>query len=114
MIMTQIGSFRRTSDGYEGRLHSLNLDMTLCLFAAPSSDTEHAPDWRIHRSDCDNGPEVGAGWNRTGEKAGAYIALLIDCPSLAQPIRANLFRSGADEDAWHLMWSRPSRRGERA
>ena len=108
--MTQIGSFQLTNGGYEGRLHTLNLDKALCLVAASSSDTEHAPDWRIHRCDSNNGPEVGAGWDRTREKAGAYVALLIDYPSLPQPIRANLFRSGADEDAWHLMWSRPLRR----
>ena len=111
--MSQIGSFQRINDGYEGHLHTLSLDVALCLVAAPSSDTEHAPDWRIYSGDSDHGSEVGAGWNRTGEKAGAYVALLIDCPSLAQPIRANLFRSGADDNAWHLMWSRPSRRDER-
>jgi uncharacterized protein (DUF736 family) len=112
--MTQIGSFQGINDDYEGRLHTLNLNMTLCLVAAPSSDTEHAPDWRIYSGDSESGPEVGAGWNRTGEKAGTYVALLIDSPSLARPIRANLFRSGADDDTWHLMWSRPSRRDDRA
>lgn len=104
--MTQIGSFQRTNGGYEGRLHTLSLDVALCLVAAPASHAEHAPNWRIYSEDSDHGPEVGAGWDRTREKAGAYVALLIDYPSLPQPIRANLFRSGADEDAWHLMWSR--------
>lgn len=108
----QIGSFRKTRDGYEGRIHTLTLDVQLCLVPAESGDAENAPDWRIYRGDGETGPEVGAGWNRTGEKAGAYVSLLIDCPTLVQAIRANLFRAGDTGDAYHLLWSRPSRRSE--
>ena len=39
------------------------------------------------------GPEVGAGWKRNGEKAGDYVSLHLDDPSLRQPIRANLFQA---------------------
>jgi uncharacterized protein (DUF736 family) len=111
--MTQIGSFQRTRHGYDGRVHTLGLDAQLYLVAAESSDAENAPDWRIHMGDSEVGPEVGAGWDRIGEKAGAYIALLIDCPTLVQPIRANLFKSGQHEGLHHLVWSRPSRREDR-
>lgn len=111
--MTQIGSFQRTREGYEGRLDTLGLDMQLSIVAAEPSDAENVPDWRVHRGDGDTGPEVGAGWNRTSEKAGAYVSLLIDCPTLAQPIRANLFRSSEHDGAYHLLWSRPQRRDER-
>lgn len=111
--MTQIGSFQRTRHGYEGRIHTLNLDAQLCLTAAEPSNTENAPDWRIHLGDSETGPEVGAGWDRTGEKAGAYVALLIDCPTLVQPISANLFRSSQHDGLRHLLWSRPQRREDR-
>ncbi len=59
------------------------------------------------------GPEIGAGWKRTGEKAGEYVSLLLDDPALAQPIRANLFQSGSDKSVWSLNWNRPQNRGER-
>lgn len=111
--MTQIGSFQRTRHGYEGRLHTLTLDVPLCLVPADPGEGDHAPHWRVHIGDAEIGPEVGAGWNRTGEKAGPYVSLLIDCPGLAQPIRANLFRSGEQEGPHHLLWSRPSRRENR-
>jgi uncharacterized protein (DUF736 family) len=56
---------------------------------------------------------VGGGWKRTGEKAGDYVSLQLDDPTFAQPIRANLFRSGDDKAAWSLHWNRPPKRGER-
>ena len=63
----------------------------------------------------DDGPEVGAGWKRTGEKAGEYVSLLIDDPAFTQPIRANLFQSGRRvRSRFHLLWNRPSRREDRA
>ena len=43
-----------------------------------------------------------------GDKAGPFVAVLIDDPALAQPLRANLFRS--DSSSHVLMWSRPARR----
>ena len=47
---------------------------------------------------------------RTGERAGEYIAFLIDDPALPQPIRANLFRDDDAGSAWSLHWSRPQKR----
>ncbi len=114
--MSQIGRFTRTKSGYSGRIHTLTLDAELVLVPAEHSDAENAPDYRIHLGDADGpevGPEVGAAWKRTGEKAGDYVSLLIDDPAFVQPIRANLFQSGDDKSAWSLHWNRPPRRGER-
>ena len=58
----------------------------------------------------DAGAEIGAGWKRTGEKAGDYIAIQFDDPSFAQPIRAHLFRDAAAGSAWSLHWTRPQKR----
>ena len=78
-----------------------------------NSETENAPDYRVHAGD-EDGPEVGAGWSRTGEKAGEYVSLQIDDPAFTQPIRANLFQSGNDRSAFHLLWTRPSKRENRS
>ena len=59
--MTQIGHFNRTKSGYTGRIHTLTLDCKLTLLPAESSDTENAPDCRVHSGD-GSGPEVGAAW----------------------------------------------------
>lgn len=102
--MAQIGTFTRTADGYSGRLRTLNLDVELTLIPAENTGAENAPDYRIHLGADDDGPEVGAGWKRTGEKAGDYVSLLIDDPALTQPIRANLFQADRGK-SFHLLWN---------
>lgn len=108
----QIGVFTRESGSYTGRVRTATLDIELAIVPADSSDTPNAPDYRIHLSD-EDGPEIGAGWKQTGEKAGEYLSILIDDPTFAQPIRANLFKSGRSGNAHHLLWNRPPKRGER-
>lgn len=110
--MTQIGRFTGNKAGFTGRIQTLFFRCDLSLVPAESSDAENAPDYRVHIGDAD-GPEIGAGWKRTGEKAGEYVSLVIDDPALAQPIRANLFQSGADKSVWVLNWNRPPKRAER-
>ncbi|ESY71773.1 hypothetical protein X743_18750 [Mesorhizobium sp. LNHC252B00] len=111
--MSQIGEFTRTKSGYSGRVRTLTLDVQLALIPAEPSDSEKAPDYRIQMGGDGDGPEVGAGWKRTGDKAGEYVSLLIDDPVFAQPIRANLFRSDADNGSWSLHWNRSPKRSER-
>lgn len=110
--MPQIGEFTRTKNGYAGRIRTLSLDVEIVLIPAEHTDAENAPDYRVHHGN-DDGPEVGAGWKRTGEKAGDYVSLQIDDPMLVQAIRANLFQSTEDKSAWSLHWNRPPKRGER-
>lgn len=110
--MPQIGEFTRTPSGYCGRVRTLALDLELVLILAEPTDTENAADYRIHLRD-EDGPEVGAGWKRSGERAGNYVALLLDDPAFVQPIRANLFQWGDDKTAWGLHWTRPPRRSQR-
>ena len=110
--MPQIGEFTRDGLGYSGHVRSALIDLAVVIVAAEKPQLENAPDFRIHRGDA-VGPEIGAAWKRTSEKAGDYLSLVIDDPSLPQPLRANLFRTG-DTAAWHLQWSRLQRRAEKA
>ena len=110
--MPQIGQFTAEKSGFVGRVHTLTLYRDITIVAAEPSDAENAPDYRIHHG-AEDGPEIGAGWKRTGEKAGSYVSLLIDDPAFVQPIRANLFQSGDDKTAWSLHWSRPKPRAGR-
>lgn len=104
----QIGHFNATDDGFAGWLRTLTLDMELTLVPAESSDSENAPDYRVMAGEGGDSREVGAGWKRVGEKAGAYVAIQIDDPAFVQPLRANLFQ--ADPASHVLLWNRPSRR----
>jgi uncharacterized protein (DUF736 family) len=107
--MSIIGRFCRDRDGFDGRLHTLNIDVGLRIVSSDQTDNDHAPAWRVIAGDAAAGLEVGAGWNRIGEQAGAYLSLVIDCPSLAQPIRANLFPAHDDTGDHVLVWNRASR-----
>ena len=107
--MSLIGEFTRTKSGYGGRIRTLALDAALVLVPAEHSDAENAPDYRVHLGDDADGPEVGAGWKRTGEKAGEYVSLQLDDPTFEHPIRANLFRDDPAGVTWSLHWSRSSR-----
>lgn len=114
--MPQIGEFVRTKSGYSGRVRTLMLDIELTVVPAEPSDAENAPDYRLHLGGEDGsevGPEVGAAWKRTGERAGDYVSLQLDDPVFVQPIRANLFQSGDDKTAWGLHWNRPPKRDQR-
>ena len=111
--MAEIGQFTRTEAGYTGRLHTLILYRELTLIPAAASDTANAPDYRIHHGG-EDGPEIGAGWKRTGEKAGEYVSLQIDDPPFTFPIRANLFEKDAEKALWTLHWNRPAKRSEKA
>lgn len=107
--MPQIGTFTRNEDGYFGNVRALTLDAKLTILPAKEAAAENAPDHRIF---CD-AVEVGAAWDRAGEKAGAYLSVVIDDPSFARPIRASLFRSDARNDLWTLHWNRQPKRDER-
>ena len=114
--MPQIGIFIEAENGFVGHIHTFTHYREVGILPAEPSDAENAPDYRIHLRHDDGiefGPEIGAGWKRTGERAGNFIALIIDDPALPQPIRANLFRDGADGTSWSLHWNRPSKRDAR-
>ena len=110
--MTQIGEFTKQKSGYSGHIRTLSLDIAVAIVMAESSDTENAPDYRVHAEN-DEGPEIGAGWKRSSEKAGGYVSIQLDDPAFPQPIRANLFQNGDDKTSWSLHWSRPRDRAEK-
>jgi uncharacterized protein (DUF736 family) len=109
--MAQIGHFSRTPSGYTGRVRTLSLDLELTFVPAENADVENAPAYRIHLGD-EDGPEIGAGWKHTGERAGAFISVVLDDPVLPQPVRARLFQSDEGGRDWGLHWTRQKKRDE--
>ena len=114
--MPQIGQFTREETGFIGTLGTLLLQQDIIIIVADPSDAENAPGYRVHLFDGmsnETGPEIGAAWKRTGEKAGEYLSVLLDDPTFPHPIRANLFRDDDAGTSWSLHWSRPKPRDER-
>ena len=110
--MIRIGEFNPRGDGYAGRLVTLGINTAVAIVPAPPSDTRNAPDFRVHAGKDADGPEIGAGWKRTGERAGPYLAITIDDPQLPRAIRANLFRPATEGAPHALFWQRAQRRRE--
>lgn len=100
--MAQIGTFTRNDDGFFGRIRTLTLDVEVAILPADDTDAENAPEHRVFL----DGLEVGAAWDRTGDKAGSYLSLTIDDPSFLEPIRARLFEADAKKGVWNLHWTR--------
>lgn len=109
----QIGRFREVGSGYVGRLQTLTLDVPLRLVSI-AREKDKAPDWRVYLDDNGDGPEIGSGWAHERDGGGRFIALQIDCPTLARPLRASLVPARGEADAHVMLWSRPARnkRGE--
>lgn len=104
----RIGTFVAADGGFSGRLHTLTLDIGLILEPTSPSDSDSAPDYTVLAGEDNETREVGAAWKHVGEKAGAFVTLLLDDPAFVQPLRANLFQGVGNEHV--LVWSRPSRR----
>lgn len=71
----------------------------------PNKDksSANAPDYRVYAG----GAELGAGWIEQGQNGGKqYIAVKLDDPSFAAPVRAAFFEN-TEEGTGVLMWSRP-------
>lgn len=108
--MAQIGQFTRLRGLFSGRVRTLTLDAHLVLCPVNSGAANPGtPDYSIHLNDAD-GPEVGAAWKRSSERAGEYIAVALDDPALPAPFRANLFQQDHDRKVWVLTWNRQSKR----
>jgi uncharacterized protein (DUF736 family) len=103
--MPQIGVFTRLRGIFTGTMRTLIFDRHIVLVPTNQPTTQGQPHYTIHIKDAD-GPEVGVAWRRNGDRAGEYISLALDDPTLAAPIRANLFQRDSDKKEWVLVWKR--------
>ena len=104
--MTQIGYFKDTDNGFVGRLHMLGLDAQIVFELIDPGDDERAPDYRLRLGENGDGPEIGAGWESTSDKAGPYVSVVIDSPMFAEPLRAKLLSVNEELTSHVLVWSR--------
>lgn len=102
----QIGEFRRTGDHFTGRLQTLAIDAPLRIMPVAVRANEKAPDWRIHLDDDPDGPPIGSGWTHEGDGRFAFVAVQIDCPTLARPLRASLRPTTGKGEHFVLLWAR--------
>jgi len=102
--MATIGTFTSTSDGFNGTIKTLNLNVKAKIVRADRT-SDKAPDFRVLAGNV----EFGAAWQKTAkETERTYLSLKLDDPSFPAPIYATLIEVESEEDL-QLIWSRPNR-----
>jgi len=102
--MAIIGMFTSSKDGgWVGRIRTLVVSSRVRLVPNDNRGSEHSPDYRIYAG----ASEIGAAWrDRTGgDRAGRYLHVRLDDPSLSQPLTAAMI-TAADGMSARLVWSR--------
>jgi uncharacterized protein (DUF736 family) len=105
--MPVIGTFTATKDGYTGAIRTLILNSKVQILANDRKEGEGAPEFRIMVG----ATEVGAAWRKI--KRGSeetYLRVLLDDPSLSQPIWGVLLEA-TDDGVACLVWRRNRKQG---
>lgn len=99
--MAIIGKFRLKDGTWTGKVRTLTINIEM-KFVPVKDPADGAPDFRVVSGDA----ELGAAWceeSRDGETP--YLAVKLDDPALAAPVRAAFFEQ-EDGAAGILVWSR--------
>lgn len=100
--MAQIGTFTAKDGKYTGTIRTMTINVKAQLVPNKSKANDSAPDYRLYAG----GAELGAAWrqeSKTGDKP--YLAMKLDDPSFAAPIRAAFFENPEDGTGV-MVWSR--------
>jgi len=100
--MATIGTFTKTDDSFVGTIRTMTINVKTKIVPNKDKSNDAAPDYRVYAG----GAELGAGWweNSKGDECD-YIALKLDDPSFAGPIRAAFFEND-DDGTGVMVWKR--------
>ena len=100
--MAQIGTFTVKDGKYTGTIRTMTINFKAQLVPNKNKVNASAPAYRLYAG----GAELGAAWreeSKTGDKP--YLAMKLDDPSFAAPIRAAFFENPEDGTGV-MVWSR--------
>lgn len=100
--MAQIGAFTLKDGAWTGTIRTMTINVKAQL--VPNKDKANgAPDFRLYAG----GAELGAAWRQDSKDGETpYLAVKLDDPSFAQPMRAAFFEN-EKEGTGVLVWNRP-------
>ncbi|ACT58357.1 DUF736 domain-containing protein [Hirschia baltica] len=102
--MAQIGIFTLKDGKYTGTIRTMTINVKAQLVPNTKKASEDAPDYRLFAG----GAELGAGWKEASNSGETnYLAVKLDDPSFASPIRAAFFEN-AENGTGVLVWKRAS------
>lgn len=100
--MAQIGTFTEKDGKYTGTIRTMTINVKSQIVPNAKKVHKDAPDFRVYAG----GAELGAAWRqdvKEGEKP--YLAVKLDDPSFASPIRAAFFENEKDGTGV-MVWNR--------
>ncbi len=99
--MAQIGAFTMKDGTWTGTIRTMTINVKAQL--VPNKEKANgAPDYRLYAG----GAELGAAWQQESKDGETpFLAVKLDDPSFAQPMRAAFFEN-AKEGTGVLVWSR--------
>lgn len=100
--MAQIGTFTAKDGKYTGTIRTMTINVKAQLVPNTDKASDSAPDFRLYAG----GAELGAAWrqeSRDGETP--YLAVKLDDPSFAGPMRAAFFENETDGTGV-MVWNR--------
>lgn len=100
--MAQIGTFTLKDGAYTGTIRTMTINVKAQMVPNRDKASDGAPDFRLFAG----GAELGAAWRQDSKDGETpYLAVKLDDPSFATPIRAAFFEN-ADEGTGVLVWNR--------
>lgn len=103
--MAQIGAFTLKDGAWTGTIRTMTINVKAQL--VPNKEKANgAPDYRLYAG----GAELGAAWRQDSKDGETpFLAVKLDDPSFAQPMRAAFFEN-AKEGTGVLVWNRPKQK----
>ena len=100
--MAQIGAFTLKDGTWTGTIRTLTINVKAQL--VPNKEkAKGAPDFRLYAG----GAELGGAWRQESKNGETpFLAVKLDDPSFAQPMRAAFFEN-TKEGTGILVWNRP-------
>jgi uncharacterized protein (DUF736 family) len=102
--MAIIGTFKKDSENYTGRIETLTIRAVITFEPAPKK-SDNAPDFRIFNHADDYTSEIGAAWTKTSREGAQYLSVRLDDPSFVAPINCRLVKTSR-ESGHSLVWER--------
>ena len=99
--MANIGTFKKSGDGYIGQIFTLNLQTKNVRIITEAPATENGPSHRVFVGNA----ELGACWSKVSKEGRPYLSVKLDDPSLPTAIFATLFDDD-DGKTFNLIWTR--------
>ena len=100
--MAQIGTFTHKDGSYTGTIRTMTINVKAQLIPNKNKASDDAPDFRLYAG----GAELGAAWRQESKDGETpYLAVKLDDPSFANPMRAAFFENKKDGTGV-MVWNR--------